>query len=230
MKNFVGLLISYFTKDPDPCAKTMMRTVGLISRGWVLPWVLLFLWLCLPSASAFTLLSSNELVFANVDHAPMGACSTMNYGYKGQICGIGMSSAQIPYLSSPGGVVFALSSTSGLQILPFVASAASISTTASFFPDVSIGRTLTPCTDQFSINGGGLSFTHYSPAWLMTDLNTATLSEKKRYFLPATWLVFTLKNTNSTPEDFYFGLPVAVTQKTFANGAYQGFALGEAAL
>jgi hypothetical protein len=64
----------------------------------------------------------------------------------------------------------------------------------------------------------------------MSDLTVATLSEKKRYFLPATWLSFTINNTNSTPEDFYFGLPVAVTQKTFANGAYQGFVLGEAAL
>jgi hypothetical protein len=65
---------------------------------------------------------------------------------------------------------------------------------------------------------------------LMTDLSTASLSEKKRYFLPATWLVFRVNNTNNTPQDFYFGLPVAVTQRTFANGAYQGFALGEAAL
>jgi hypothetical protein len=26
------------------------------------------------------LLSSNQLVFVNVDHAPMGVCSTMSYG------------------------------------------------------------------------------------------------------------------------------------------------------
>jgi len=75
-----------------------------------------------------------------------------------------------------------------------------------------------------------MTFTHYSPAWPMPDLNIATLGEKKRYFLPATWLVFTITNTNSTPEDFYFGLPVPVTERSFANGAYQGFALGEAAL
>jgi hypothetical protein len=205
--------------------------VSLKSSAWLMCLILLGLWTSLPSACAFTLLSSNELVFADVDHAPMGVCSTINYGYKGSICGVGMSSGEIPNLSTPGGVLFARSSGSGLQILPFVASAASISTKAKYFPDAVVQRTLTPCTDEFAINdGGGLAFTHYSPAWLMPDLNTATLSEKRRFFLPATWLVFTITNTNSTPEDFYFGLPVSVTQKAFANGAYQGFALAEAAL
>jgi hypothetical protein len=64
----------------------------------------------------------------------------------------------------------------------------------------------------------------------MAEISAATLTEKKRFFLPATWMVFTINNTSSAPEDFYFGLPVAVTQKTFASGAYQGFVLGEAAL
>jgi hypothetical protein len=47
--------------------------------------VLLVLWLGMPSLPALQLLSSNQLVFVNVDHAPMGACSTFAYGYKGQI-------------------------------------------------------------------------------------------------------------------------------------------------
>ena len=192
--------------------------------------VLLVFGLGVTSAHAFSLLSSNELVFVNVDHAPMGICSTINYGYKGSICGVGMSSGQIPNLSGAGGVLFGLSGTSGLQILPFVASASSISTNARYFPDASIQRTLTPFTDEFSMAGGALAFTHYSPAWLMPDLSAATTSEKRRYFLPATWLVFTIANTNTTPEDFYFGLPVPVTQKSFGNGAYQGFSLSEAAL
>lgn len=183
-----------------------------------------------PSAWGFTLLSSNELVFANVDHAPMGICSTLNYGYKGQTCGLGMSSGEIPNLNGGGGVVFAVSSSSGLQALPFVASTSTISTHATFFPDRASHRTLTPCTDDFAIDGVGLSFTHYSPAWLMADLSTATLTERMRYFLPATWMVFTIKNTNSSREDFYFGLPVPATQRTFANGAYQGFSVGEAAM
>ena len=199
--------------------------------GWLLVPILLALWISARSLSALTLLSSNELVFVNVDHAPMGVCSTINYGYKGPTCGVGTSSGVYPYQPyGTGGVLVALSSSFGLQVLPFVRSASSISTNARFFPDTNVQRSLTPGTDEYAIAGSGLAFTHYSPAWPMADLSAATLSEKKRYFLPATWIVFTITNTNSTPEDFYFGLPVPVTQKTFANGAYQGFALGEAAL
>jgi hypothetical protein len=85
-------------------------------------------------------------------------------------------------------------------------------------------------TNTLSLVRAGLALTHYSPTWKTTDLSAATLSEKKRYLLPATWLVFTIENTNGMPEEFYFGLPVAATQRAFANGAYQGFVLGEAAL
>jgi hypothetical protein len=205
--------------------------------GRLLAFVLLTLSVGLTHTSALPILSSNQLVFVNVDHAPMGACSTITYGYHGDICGLGTETGNFPYWSSSdprggggGGVLIGLSGSSGLQILPFVASLSSISTNARYFPDASVQRNLTPCTDEFSVTGAGLAFTHYTPAWRMPDLNTATLSEKKRYLLPATWLVFTITNTNSTPEDFYFGLPIAVTQQSFGNGAYQGFALGEAAL
>jgi hypothetical protein len=192
--------------------------------GSFLPALLAFV----PCASSLTLLSSNQLVFVNVDHAPMGVCSTMTYGYHGEPCGIGMSSGVYPYWDSwGGGVLIALSGSGGMQLLPF---ATNISSTAHYFPDATIQRNLTPGTDEYAVSGSGLAFTHYSPAWLMTNLDSATLTDKKRFFLPATWLVFTITNTNSTPEDFYFGLPVPVTQKTFANGAYQGFSLGEAAL
>src|SRR5579859_6065224 len=85
--------------------------------------VMLALWLGLSCASAFPLLSSNQLVFVNVDHAPMGTCSTMTYGWKGQICGIGISSGDYPYWNGGGGVLIALSGSSGLQLLPFVTSA-----------------------------------------------------------------------------------------------------------
>jgi xylan 1,4-beta-xylosidase len=208
-------------------ARAWASTTPKSSAGLILAMLLLFGTGTL-SLHALTLLSSNELVFVNVDHAPMGACSTMTYGYNGQPCGVGTSlGGHYPYWPWDGGVLMALSGNSGLQLLPFITNVAA---TTHFFPNASIQRHLTPCTDEFAIAGAGLSFTHYSPAWQMTNLSTATPSEKKRYFLPATWLVFTIYNTNSVAEDFYFGLPVSVTQKTFANGAYQGFALGEAAL
>ena len=182
------------------------------------------------SLPALTLLASNQLVFVNVDHAPIGACSTFLYGYKGEHCGVGMSNPDPPYWNSKGGVLIGLSGNSGLRLLPFVGSTSSISTNAQFLPDTNVQRRLTPCSDEYTISGAGLSFTHYAPVWLMTNLSTATLREKARFFLPATWLVFTVNNTNNTEVEFYFGLPVPVTPRTFANGAYQGFAFGEAAL
>lgn len=192
--------------------------------------VLFNLWVGLPSLFAFSLLSSDELVFVNLDHAPMGVCSTITYGTKASVCGVGTSTGVFPYYVGGGGVLVGLSTSSGLKLLPFAASAASFSINASFFPDASIQRSVTPCTDEFTVAASGLSFMHYTPAWLMSDLDSASLSEKQRCFLPATWMVFTIQNTNSVPEEFYFGLPVPSTQRTFANGAYQGFVLGEAAL
>lgn len=159
----------------------------------------------------------------------MGVCSTITYGYKGPTCGIGTSTGVYPYYTGVGGVLIGLSDSSGLRVLPFAASTSTFSTNARFFPDADIQRSISPCTDEHSV-AGALSFAHYTPAWLMPNLSTATLNEKKRFFQPATWLVFTIQNTNSTAEDFYFGLPVPVTQSTFANGAYRGFVQGEAAL
>ncbi|MGO8674585.1 MAG: glycoside hydrolase family 52 protein [Limisphaerales bacterium] len=193
-----------------------------------------------PSAPAFTLLSSNQLVFVNVDHAPMGICSTLAYGLggpsgpytnvTGALCGLGMSSPVIPYRNGGGGVILALSSSAGVYALPFLASPASVAPNARFFDATNVQRTLTPCTDQWTIENAGLAFTHYTPAWSMASLDAATLGDKKRFFLPANWIVFTVENTNATAEDFYFGLPAAAAQKSFASGAYQGFAVGEAAL
>src|SRR5690348_5013613 len=91
---------------------------------------------------ALPILSSNQLVFVNVDHAPMGACSTITYGFKGDICGIGTETGNFPYWEPSGGggggMLVALSGSSGLQILPFVLSAASVSSNARYFPDATV--------------------------------------------------------------------------------------------
>lgn len=195
--------------------------------------LLLVLWTSISSVNALGLLSSNQLVFVNVDHAPIGACGTITYGYKGATCGVGTFTGAypyyVPYHDGVGGVLIGLSGNSGMQLLPFVTN---VSTTASFFPDANVQRRLTPGTDEYGIMGAAakLTFAHFTPAWSMPDLSAATTGEKRRYFLPATWMVFTVDNTNSTPADFYFGLPVPVTQKTFAGGAYEGFSLGEVAM
>ena len=205
-----------------------MRPIRVTWSASIFALELLALFVGEVSLSGLTLLSSNQLVFVNVDHAPMGACSTMAYGYHGQPCGVGTSSGVYPYWDSwGGGVYIGFANASGVTTLPFFTN---IPGNVTFFPDASVQRNLTPCTDEYTVAGTGLSFTHYSPAWRMDDLNAASLAEKKRFFLPATWLVFTIQNTNATTRDFYFGLPVPVTEKTFSNGAYRGVALGEAAL
>jgi hypothetical protein len=182
------------------------------------------------TARAYPLLTSNQLVYVDVDHAPIGACSTFLYGNKGNQCGFGFSSSSAPYTSGGGGVVIALVGNGSTQALPFVLSPTNVSSTATFFADANVQRTLTPSTDQWNINGGALAWTNYTPAWKMTSFDSATLAYKKIFFLPVTWMVFTINNTNSYAEDFYFGLPVSVTQESYASGAYQGFALGEGAL
>jgi len=72
-----------------------------------------------------------------------------------------MSSASIPYSSGGGGVIVALSGNAGVQALPFVLSPGSIGSSTKFFADTNIQRTLTPCTDQWSVPSAGLGFTHY---------------------------------------------------------------------
>ena len=204
----------------------MAGQVGYRVRGLFFP----ALFLLANSLYGYTLVSSNALVFVNVDHAAVGTYSTLAYGGIGDKCGLGTSSASIPYSGGGGGVVVVLSGSSGIQALPFVASPNKISSSATFFANTNVQRTLTPCTDEWNINGGALAFTHYTPAWNMPDLSTATLTDQRRFFLPATWLVFTINNTNSTAEDFYFGLRASGTQQSYLSGAYQGFSVGEAAL
>jgi xylan 1,4-beta-xylosidase len=201
-----------------------LRLVPVI--GWVLA-----AWLMAAGSSfAYTLVSSNQLVFVNVDHAAVGAYSTLAYGTIGNQCGLGTSSASIPFGSGGGGVVIVLAGSNGLQALPFVNLTANIASNATFFASNNVKRTLTPCTDQWNINGGALTLTHYTPAWNMATLSNATVTEQRRFFLPATWMVFAISNTSGAAEDFYFGLPASATQKSYSGGAWQGFGVGEAAL
>lgn len=190
----------------------------------------LFLLLAIADAPArtFTPLTADQLVFVNVDHAPMGAESTFAYGAKGDQCGIETTGAHTP--SKGHGVLVALKTSSGLQVMPFLKSPASASANATFFADTGVQRKLGPGTDVWTVDGGALSWTHYAPVWTLANLATASTVEKQRFFLPATWMVFTVKNTSSDTEDFYFGLPEKSAIKTFSAGAYRGFALGDAAV
>ena len=190
----------------------------------------LFLLLAIAAAPAetFTPLTADQLVFVNVDHAPMGAESTFAYGAKGDQCGIETTGAQ--RLHEGHGVLIALKTSSSLQAMPFLNSPASASSSAAFFADAVVQRRLGPGTDLWTVDNGALTWTHYAPVWTLANLASASPLEKQRFFLPATWMVFTVKNTSSDTEDFYFGLPEKGARKTFSADAYEGFSMGDAAV
>lgn len=158
----------------------------------------------------------------------MGAESTFVYGTKGDQCGLESTSTTTPRKGH--GVLIALKNSSGLRVMPFLKSPAVASSNAAFFPDSAVQRKLGPGTDNWTVDGGAMAWTHYAPVWTLTNLATASAVEKQRFFLPATWMIFTVKNTTSDAEDFYFGLPEKGSTKLFSAGAYQGFAMGETAV
>ena len=104
----------------------------------------LLCWGSTGTKAALPVLSADQLVFVNVDHAPIGTCSTFTFGYKGDICGIGTSNGNFPYWTPSGGggggVLIGLSNVFGLKLLPFVLSPSSIAPNASYFADAEIRR------------------------------------------------------------------------------------------
>src|SRR5271157_2210911 len=149
---------SFETRKPLPAVRAALP-VRRPQSCWLPGLALAALAASTSPAPAFTLLSSNQLVYVNVDHAPVGACSTITYGLNGPVgpytnirgdwCGLGMSSSEIPYWPSAthqnvagGGVVIALSGSAGLRTLPFLLAPYSVSSNASFFPAASAQRTL----------------------------------------------------------------------------------------
>jgi hypothetical protein len=166
----------------------------------------------------FRLLSDKELVFFNIDHAPVGAYSTLSYGADGPRCGLGLSSGNIP---DTDGVIIGLEDSQGLKMLPFTRIPL-VARQGSAFPPESVQRELRACTDNWT--APGLSWVHYSPSWYMADIEHASDAEKKRFCLPATWIEFTVDNSAGTEAKiFYFGLPVPVKRTDFSDRKYQGF-------
>src|SRR5215471_2516212 len=87
--NLVGVPMKPVDRREEPLK--LRAFVWTRPSPWLLLPILLMIGTGTRSQAALTLLSSNELVFVNVDHAPMGACSTITYGYNGQPCGVGTS-------------------------------------------------------------------------------------------------------------------------------------------
>ena len=93
-------VVNAVASDDARSAMRARQPRRLLSCGRLFGAIVLALWAGRPSLGAFSLLASNQLVFANVDHAPVGACSTITYGYKGPTCGVGTSSGVFPFYYS----------------------------------------------------------------------------------------------------------------------------------
>lgn len=163
------------------------------------------------STKPFRLLKPEELVFFNADHAPFGAYAELVYGHEGQQGGFAKVNGGVPNT----GVLLGTVDAEGSHLMPFTAWPSDIQRE-------SIRRTLRACTDAWVVPG--LSWTHYCPSWKLANLEKATLKEKKRFVLPATWIEFTLDNSKGTTDrTLVFGLPVQGEKRTFADGRYAGF-------
>jgi hypothetical protein len=172
--------------------------------------------------SRLRLLDETNLVFFNADHSPVGAYAGLLYGMKGRFGGFERGPRIIP----SDGLLVAQTSPDGahLEVMPFFPSRL-VSTNAQSIPENEVRRTIRACTDRWTVPG--LSWIHYCPSWYLADIDTASVEEKKRFTLPATWMVFTVDNTGGkTAKDFYFGLPDEAQQKQFAGGRFEGFSTG----
>ena len=91
-----------------------------------------------------------------------------------------------------------------------------------------VKRVMRACTDNWT--AGPLSWSHYTPAWYMQKWDTATVDEKKRFVLPATWMEIKLDNTRGTVErTLVVGLPIQAEKKIFSGGE-EGFVFDQQAL
>jgi xylan 1,4-beta-xylosidase len=177
----------------------------------------------LPSPKAaiepFRVLKPEELTFFNADHSPFGAYTSLVYGCRGRNRSWGGFAHAIGGVPTSGILVGTLDA-SGLHRFPMMPG------TSTEIDPKKIRRSLGASTDTWS--APGITWTHFSPPWHLADFDRASLDEKKRFVLPATWMEFTVDNRLGTaPLTLLFGLPVPGEKKDFASGAYQGFAFGK---
>ncbi len=169
---------------------------------------------------AFAPRETKDLVFFNADHSPVGAYASFVYGQDAASGGLISGSPTIP----ASGVILG---TLEDGLMPFIS--AKKAPTPGFVAKGQVRRTLSACSDAWS--APGFSWTHWSPSWALRELDTASVADQRRFFLPATWMTFTLDNTTGTTRrTLVFGLPVTGVKKEFAGGAFTGFATGPHAL
>jgi hypothetical protein len=171
-------------------------------------------------SSGYRLHDENDLTWFNADHSPEGAFAGLLYGNRGTWGGFEMLQGEVP----ANGLVIGLEEKGQISLLPFVDKDL-IAENARYVDAAAVHRSIRACTDAWAIPG--LQWTHYSPSWHLADIDRAGVDEKRRFALPATWMVFSVDNRGgAAPKTLYFGLPVAGQRRAFDGGRYAGFAVG----
>ena len=157
----------------------------------------------------FHVVKAGTVPFFDVDHSPVGAWSTFIYGME--------ASGGVQVCKQPGGegtlvpdqgVIMAVKNGPTERIMPFTANQKSLPAGA-LVTEQETTRQLGACTDHWQMPGG-VSWTHYTPVWAMTDWQAASAQEKRRFVLPVTWMQYHIDNRTGTEETrFLFSLQQA---------------------
>lgn len=133
--------------------------------------------------------------FFNVDHSPVGAYATFIYGTEDS-GGVQVSPgrrANAGDLIPHDGVIFAAKAGGAIRVMPFTAQTGGLKAGATFVRDTEVKHTLGAATDLWEMPSG-IKWTHYSPYWRLREIDSTTREERKRFSLPATWIVYDLDN------------------------------------
>ncbi len=167
-----------------------------------------------------------EVPFFNVDHSPVGAYATFIYGMKDS-GGVQVSPgrrANAGDLIPHDGVLFAAKSGGAIRVMPFAAQTGGLQAGATFVRDTEVKHTLGAATDHWEMPSG-VKWTHYSPYWPLRQIDSATNEERKRFSLPATWMVYDLDNRGGKSElQFLFSLKQRNTTRQ-SWGSLQGYSV-----
>lgn len=142
--------------------------------------------------------------FFNADHSPIGAWASFVYGMKQsggvQGWGQGGENGVVPN----HGVIMAVQRDQLTRIMPFAVG--QTVSNSEWIHEVEVKRSLGASSDHWEIPMG-VSWTHYTPVWPMSDWATASRDERRRFVLPVTYMEFVFDNQQSASElRFLFSL------------------------
>jgi len=151
---------------------------------------------------------AGEAPFFNVDHSPTGAYATFIYGMEdsGGLQNAPGRRAMTGDLVPHDGVIVAAKSGGVIRVMPFSAQLGGLGSGAAYLRDDEVRHALGASTDHWEMPLG-VKWTHYTPYWPLPEIETADAEAKRRFSLPATWMVFEFDNRrNQSPLQFLFSL------------------------